>query len=249
MENIRVEKDVVYDDRHERCCLDLYLPSVPATSILIWFHGGGLFEGDKSAGEAFGRVFAAQGIACAMANYRLSGPAKYPDYVHDAARTVGWMYRHAEDYGLNRDRFFIGGISAGAYLSAMLILDERYLRAEGLAPSNFCGGIILSAQVATHFKIREERGLPALGVVCDEAAPMYYVRKNIIPLLLMVADNDIPGRPEENQLFAAVLKTAGNDNVSLHVIPGRNHQTIDTQIHELGDPVGLLMLKFLGQRS
>jgi len=127
----------------------------------------------------------------------------------------------------------------------MLAMDERYLRAEGLDPTVLRGCIILSAQVATHFKVREEKGLPTSGVVSDEAAPMYYARKETMPLLLMVAQDDIPNRLEENQLFVTALKNAGNPHVAFKVISGRTHNTLDTQVSEPGDPVGKAILEFL----
>jgi len=249
MANTRVVSNLPYSDVDERCRLDLYLPSGPASSVLVWFHGGGLTEGDKKVGEPLGRMLARHGIASVMANYRLNPHAKFPAYLLDAANAVVWMSRHATEHGLDPKKIFIGGISAGAYLAAMLALDERYLRAEGLDPAVLRGCIILSAQVATHFKVREEKGLPTAGVVSDEAAPMYYVRKDTMPLLLMVAQDDIPNRLEENQLFLTALKNTGNTRVAFKLIPGRTHNTLDTQVSEPGDPVGEAMVEFLAQSS
>ena len=229
----------------DRCRLDLCLPSIPVSRILIWFHGGGLIEGDKSWGHGMSKRFARHGIASVLVNYRFSGMTQYPGYIQDAARAVGWVFRNAETYGLNRQKIYIGGSSAGGYLAAMLAMDERYLQAEGVTVSDLCGALILSGQVGTHFQICKERGLPATAVISDEAAPMYYTRKGVIPFHLMVGDNDIPNRLEENQLFFRALKNAGNDNASFQLVPGRNHPQMSEHLHEEEDIVGEFMLDFL----
>jgi acetyl esterase/lipase len=244
MDDCRVEQNLFYGGE-DRCRLDLCLPATQAYCTLIWFHGGGLTEGDKSWGERMAKRFARHGIVSVLVNYRLSGMTQYPGYILDAARAVGWVFRNAETYGLDRQKIYLGGSSAGGYLAAMLAMDERYLQVEGVAVSDLRGATILSGQVGTHFQVCKERGLPANAVVSDEASPMYYARKGVIPFQLLVGDNDIPNRLEENQLFFRALKNAGNDNVSFQIIPGRNHPQMSDRLHEEDDSSGELILSFL----
>jgi len=246
MDNYRVEKNLFYGGE-DRCCLDLYLPTLPSPRVLVWFHGGGMIEGDKTWGEGMGKLFARHGIASIHPNYRLSGPSQYPAYIQDAARAVSWAFQNAGTYGFDCQKIYIGGSSAGGYLAAMLAMDERYLQAEKVAVSDLRGAVILSGQVTTHFKVCAERGLPATAVVSDEASPMYYARKGTIPFHLMVGDNDIPNRLEENQLFFRALKNAGSENVSFQLVLGRNHPQMSEHLHEEGDACGEAILHFLRQ--
>lgn len=47
--------------------------------------------------------------------------------MEDLAAAVRWLYEHAEDYGYDRDPFFIGGNSSGARLAMLIAFDSTYL--------------------------------------------------------------------------------------------------------------------------
>jgi len=69
--------------------------------MLVWFHGGGLKNGDKGSrksGDSWGTALLATsfavigiaviGIAVVVPNYRLSPEATFPAYIQDAAAAV-----------------------------------------------------------------------------------------------------------------------------------------------------------------
>jgi pimeloyl-ACP methyl ester carboxylesterase len=106
----------------------------------------------------------------------------------------------------------------------------------------------MSGQMTTHFTVRKERGVvdSRLLVAADEAAPIFYLRKDTPPILLILGDNDWPARLEENQYFAAALKkVCHNEQVSLVVVPDRDHGTIVAKCLEAGDPAGKAMLELM----
>ena len=97
---VRVVKDLAYkpdaatDYERERCKLDLYLPNrAAAFPTIVWFHGGGLQNGDKAREIEVhaGQRFAENGIALASVNYRLHPQAHFPAYVEDAAAAVAFV--------------------------------------------------------------------------------------------------------------------------------------------------------------
>lgn len=222
--------------------------------MLVWFHGGGLEGGarNEEAQKVFARRFAANGIGVAMAGYRLSPKVKFPVYIDDAARSVKWVLDHASELGADPARVFVGGHSAGAYLSAILAMDPRYLQAVGVDGQRIAGFIPMSGQMMTHFTIRKERGVAdSMSLIAaDEAAPIFYLRKETPPILLVLGDHDWPARLEENQFFAAALReVAKNDKVSLVVVPDRNHGTINTKCLEPGDAAGQAMLEMMKSKE
>lgn len=249
---ILIEKDIPYveeakadDESRKMCKLDLYLPKTSKPyPILLWCHGGGLTGGDKTDNVAFGEAMARQGIGVVSINYRLNPHVRYPAYIEDVARAVAWTQLHvvtARSHG----KLFIGGHSAGSYLSAMLAMDERYLLAQGVQPKDLAGAILLSGQIMTHFTVRAEKGVDSNRIVSDEAAPAYYVRKNTMPLLLLIGDDDWPARREENHYFYAALKVAGNTRVQFYVIANRNHGSIFSNLKEKNDPCARKMINFI----
>lgn len=232
----------------ERCGLDLYLPKGSEKfPLVIWFHGGGLTGGDKAEAACVAAALARKGIGLIAPGYRLNPQAVFPEYVQDAAWAVSWVMKNLPAIGADPSKVFVGGHSAGGYLAALLAMDVRYLEAAGVPLPGIAGFICVSAQVMTHFTVRAERGIPPEQVVCDQAAPAYFTRKDTRPVLLAVADDDLPARLEENAFFAASLRVAGNERVRFEVIPRRNHASIVDPMTDPDDPLAQLIGEFIAK--
>ncbi|WP_395738062.1 alpha/beta hydrolase [Prosthecobacter sp.] len=233
----------------QRCLLDVYLPKEGKEfATLVWFHGGGLTGGNKDADSTkkVARGLAQEGVAVVVPNYRLSPQAKYPAYIEDATAAVAWTLQNIAKHGGDTKRVFVGGHSAGGYLTLMLGMDAHYLAAFGLKPQNIAGFIPVSGQVMTHYTVREERGISKFSVTADEAAPVRYADvKNLPPMLVLCADTDMPARAEENVYLVALMKGAGNKRVTLQVIANRNHGSVGNNIANEGDPAREAILKFM----
>ena len=210
--------------------LDLYRPSQPAGSLLLYFHGGGLEGGDKADLDRMPELLTESGITLASANYRMYPQARFPDYVDDCARAAAWAAQYAQGQkGLSR--LYIGGSSAGAYLAMMLFLDARYLARYGLDPWDISGYLFDAGQPTTHFNVLRERGLDTRLVRVDEAAPIYHITQDFpagraLPrLLLMAADSDMPNRLEQNRLLIGTLLHFGypQDHISFMLMEHATH--------------------------
>jgi len=251
----KIISDIAYKDggsdyERERCKLDLYLPQeVTDFPVLIWFHGGGLKGGDKTHPSVIpiGKRFASEGIGVAMVNYRLNPGVKFPAYIEDAASAVAWVYRHIQDYKGNPNQIYVGGHSAGAYLTAMIGLDKHYLEALRLSPDYIAGLIPISGQMYSHSTVREERGLPDTAKIIDNSAPLFHVRKNAPPLMSVCADSDVV--LTDNQFFLESLKKTGHAHCEFIEVKNRNHVSIVTNIKKPDDVVAKLMLKFIRSRD
>ena len=232
----------------ERCKLDLYLPAEPkGCPTLVWFHGGGLTGGQKASAQtvAVARSLAQGGVAVASVNYRLSPKAKFPAYLEDAAAAFAWIKAHIAAHGGDSGKVFIGGHSAGAYVTLMVGLDDRFLAAHKLKLSDIAGLVPIAGQTLTHYTVRVERGLPKTAIIADEASPLHHARKDAPPMLILFADNDMAMRAEENQLLAAALKAAGHTGITATMIEDRTHGSISHGMANLDDPVRRLVLQFI----
>lgn len=255
-DDVTVLKDIAYKSgatsgeyEKERCKLDVYVPkNGKGFATLVWFHGGGLTGGSKEKME-LARSLAAAGIAVVVPNYRLSPKAKYPAYIQDAAAAIAWTHSHVAEHGGDARKLFIGGHSAGGYLTLMLGMDARYLGDLGVQPSAIAGLIPVSGQTMTHYTVREERGIGKFTVTADEAAPVFFARKNTPPFLVLYADHDMAARAEENAYFVALMKGAGNAVTTGHLIADRTHGSIASKIVNEDDPARALILQFIHARS
>jgi acetyl esterase/lipase len=90
----------------QRCRLDVYYPTdVKSFATVVWFHGGGLTNGNRFIPEGL----KGKEIAVVAANYRLSPRVKSPAYIEDAAAAVAWTFRNIEKYGGSCNRIFVSG--------------------------------------------------------------------------------------------------------------------------------------------
>jgi len=225
----------------ERCKLDVYHPVAgPSVPTVVWFHGGGLTGGNRSIPSAL----KGQGIAVVAVDYRLSPKAKAPAYIEDAAAAVAWTFKNIARYGGDTNRIFLSGHSAGGYLASLVTLDRRWLAVHGVDPDRLAGLVPFSGQSITHFAIREERGLARTRPLIDDLAPVYHVRKDAPPILLISGDRnrELLGRYEESAYFWRMLKEVGHPSVELLELQGYDHG-------QMADPAFPLLLRFIRQQG
>lgn len=206
----------------ERCVLDLYYPTnIKNFPTIVWFHGGGLTGGEKEIPDALKE----KGFAVVGVNYRLSPKVKAPTYIEDAAAAAAWVFKNIKNYGGDTSLIFVSGYSAGGYLVKMIGLDKKWLAVHNIDANKIAGLISLSGQAITHFTIREERGIPGTQPIIDELAPLYHVRKDAPPLILITGDSELEllGRYEENAYLMRMMKISGHTKTKLYKLDGYDH--------------------------
>lgn len=189
----------------------LYLPDTDNFPLLVYFHGGGLVHGGSAMRAETAATFVKYGVGVCSIGYRIYPEASYPDFIRDAAMGVAYIKKHLDEYG-GDGRIFIGGTSAGAYLSMMLAFDPRWLGIHNLKATDFAGFIHHTGQPTTHFNVLRERGLDRRRIIVDEAAPLYHITDTTYPPMLFTSsDGDSPARLEQNRLVIATLSYFGHD--------------------------------------
>ena len=205
-----------------QCTLDIYYPKGAKNyATIVWFHGGGLTGGSKEIPKAL----MDKGYAVIGVGYRLSPKVKAPAYIEDAAAAVAWAFQHVADYGGSTSQVFLSGHSAGGYLAMMITLDKSYLSKYAIDANKIAGLIPFSGQAITHFTIRDENGIKNTQAVIDKYAPLYFVRADAPPMLLITGDAEMEllGRYEENAYLLRMMKLAGHKNVRLLQLQGYDH--------------------------
>ncbi len=206
----------------DRCVLDIYFPeNIKSFATIVWFHGGGLSGGEKEIPEALKE----KGFCVVGVNYRLYPKIKAPVYIEDAAAAVSWVFNNITSFGGDSSLIFISGHSAGGYLTSMIGLDKSYLLKYKIDANRIAGLIPLSGQAITHFAVREERGITGTQPVIDSLAPLFHVRQDAPPLILITGDRELEmlGRYEENAYLMRMMKVTGHKQTILYELDGYNH--------------------------
>ena len=225
----------------QRCQLDIYYPvNTQAFATIVWFHGGGLTSGNRSIPESLKN----KRLAIVAVGYRLSPRVRVATILDDAAAAVAWTCNNIDKYGGTRSLIFISGHSAGGYITSMLGLNEKLLSGHNVNSNSLAGLIPYSGHVITHFTARAERGIGDRQPIIDEFAPLFHVKKNCPPMLLVTGDRDLEllGRYEENAYFWRMMKVVGNTTTTLREIKGHNHG-------QMVEPAHPLLVEFIKRRA
>jgi acetyl esterase/lipase len=215
--------------QQQRAVLDVYCParkqSLPShLPTIVWFHGGGLSKGQKYIPS----VLKNKRVCIVAPNYRLHPKVKSPVYIQDAAAAVAWVFKNISNYGGDPSLIFVSGHSAGGYLASMIGLDKKWLSAHDINANDIAGLIPFSGHTITHFTVRKEMGIDGKRPIIDEMAPLYHVRSDAPPLLLITGDREkeMLGRYEENAYMMRMMKVVGHQQTSLLELDGYGHNII-----------------------
>ena len=253
--DVTIQRDIPYGRADEpRHMLDIYAPpGAGGLPVVIFFYGGGWRSGDKRLFEHLGRAFAIRGIVAVTVNYRLTPAVRSPAHAEDCAEAVAWVHREIAAYGGDPERLVLMGHSAGAHLAALLTLDERLLAAHEVPHAAISGLVFISGVVdlnehvgSTVFTSREFIE-EAFGSAPDElaaASPISYVRGDLPPVLVVIAENDPPGLRDQGKRFADALREHGNDPVLISV-RGRDHFSIVRRFGPDDDTTAMAIVEFV----
>lgn len=220
---MREYKDISYGEFPEQK-LDIYLPDCDCSDVFVYFHGGGIESGDK-AGKGYLDLFNTvvnNKIAFVSANYRMYPSAVYPEFIDDAARCVAWVKEHISEYAPCKN-IYVGGSSAGGYLSMMLCFDERWYKAYGISNTDIAGYVHDAGQPTVHFNVLKFSGTDSRRVIIDDRAPLFHIgtSETYPRMLFIVSDNDMENRYEQTKLVISTLKHFGHtENVELREMHG-----------------------------
>lgn len=257
-EPLSIERDIAYvDGGGARQSLDLAVPRGAALApLVVIVHGGSWRSGDKASAAPIGRRFLARGYAAAAVNYRLHPEADPAAMASDVAAALAWLKKNAPARGVDPDRIFLVGHSAGAHLVALVGADARYLEKAGVGP---VAGVIaldtglydVAAQIrATSRASAYGRTLRAVFGE-DEAfwrrvSPLIHANESSDPLapFLVVTTDDRADIDRQSKPFVAAL-AAKKTSARLHVAAGYTHQSLYRDFGAEGDSVTAEALAFM----
>ena len=114
-----IEKDIPYlPDGDRGHLLDIYrLPDADESApVMINIHGGGLFASYKEVNAHYNYEWARMGYRLVSISYRRIPETTLWHQIDDVMTALRYIHSHAEVHGLNLDRVYLTGDSAGALL-------------------------------------------------------------------------------------------------------------------------------------
>ncbi|KAL4775431.1 Alpha/Beta hydrolase protein [Aspergillus nidulans var. acristatus] len=187
-------------------------PSEPLP-IYIHLHGGGFLFGTLSSEDATcARIVASlheqnTPIVVVNVNYRHTPEHIYPTAWNDTEDAFHWVHDHLSEIGGDGERLVMGGISAGAWLTASTTIAQATGRNRDLAQRPKIKGQVLMIPPLAHYNCYD----PQLAQIRDPSVSSY------------VENRDAPVLPfKRMELFTSLLKVTGGKEIEkdLRLNPG-----------------------------
>jgi len=223
----RVREGVPFGTHGQK--LDVWRPSGGAKTglpVLIFWYGGGWVHGSRSAYAFAARAYAKAGYVVVMPDYRKVPDVRFPAFLQDGAEAVKWTRDHIEAAGGDPNRIAVAGHSAGAYTVAMLTLDPRWLRAEGVDPRIIQAAVGLCGPY-DFYPFTARRAIDAMQGAADPVMtqPIHFARRDAPPMLLVSAGNDTQVKAHNADNLTAKLTALGAPVRHLNY-PGLSHEDV-----------------------
>lgn len=249
---------------HERHVLDIYAPpGAKGLPVVFWIHGGGWQAGDKTSVQLKPEAFVAKGFVFVSTNYRLLPHVPMLTIFQDVAKSLGWVHQNIAKHGGDPGRIFVMGHSAGAQLAALLCIDDRYLKAEGVPFSVLKGCVPVDGDtydIPAMIETAETRlrvhgfPMPKYGhrlkfgndpaLHRDYSAVTHVARGKGIPPFLILHVADHPDNSLQARRLESVLKESGIPATAFGA-KETNHSKINANLGLPDDPATEALFKFV----
>lgn len=262
-----VHRNLAYvDSGNPRQKLDIYAPdSARHLPVVFWIHGGGWQGGDRLSIQFKPEAFVDKGLVFVSTGYRLLPEVEMVEIFRDIAKSLDWVHDHIAEYGGDPNRILVMGHSAGAQLAALISIDDRYLKAEGLSLSMIKGCVPVDgdtydvpAIIETAETRRRVHGQPQAKLGHrekfgndpakhrDYSAVTHVAKDKGIPPFLILHVADHPDTTAQAERLTAVLKENG---IPVKRFPAKDthHSLLNENLGLLGDPPTKALFDFVDE--
>ena len=124
--------------------IDLFPARKGDGSCMMFIHGGYWRSRDKKDFSFLAPAWVDAGVSLAVVNYDLCPQVTVEEIVRQMLRASRWLWLHAEEYGMDEDRLYVSGHSAGGHLTAMMMAAVWPAFDRRLPKDLYKGGLAIS---------------------------------------------------------------------------------------------------------
>ncbi len=211
-------------------------------SCMMFIHGGYWRSLDKSDFSFLAPSWVDAGVSLAVVNYDLCPHVPMEEIARQMLRASRWLWLHAEEYGMDQDRLYVSGHSAGGHLAAMMMCALWPLFDRALPKDLWKGALAVSGLYDLRPLLQVDFLQQDLRL--DEGAalrlsPAFMPPATRAPVMTCVGGDESREFRRQNGLLRARWKSAFAADIPM---PGRHHFSV---IDALAEPSSAL---FAGAR-
>jgi arylformamidase len=186
------------------------------------------------------------GVSLVVVNYGLAPAVTVERIVQQMLAASAWVYRHAEEYGMDEERLFVSGHSAGGHLAAMMLAALWPAYDRSLPKDLYKGALAVSGVYDLRPLVHVDWLQGDLRL--DEASalklsPAFLPPATRAPLALAVGGLESSEFKRQNALLAQRWKPVLARDVPM---PGRDHFTVIDGLAERAHPLFAATRRMMG---
>jgi arylformamidase len=218
--------DLPYGKR-PRARLDYFPAGRAQAPLFVFIHGGYWQRNDKDMFAFVADGPRAHRIDVAVVGYTLAPEARLGEIVEEINAALSFLSEHADDFGFDRERLFVGGWSAGGHLTAIV---SGHPACRGGLPIS---GIFDLAPIALNY-LNEKLRLDPSEI--ETLSPLRVLSGRMPPLRMFVGKKELPELKRQSASYAEAARQRGLP-VELTTLPGHHHFSI---LDEISRPEGAI---------
>lgn len=240
-DKMSVETDIEYAKAGDISLqLDVLKPKAASDKprpCIVWIHGGGWQNGNKSSGTGRLASYVASGDFVGVSvGYRLTDKGSWPAQIHDCKAAIRWIRANAEKLGIDANKIGVWGSSAGGHLVSHLGSSgdvkevEGDLGTTGISSRVACVVDFCGPSDFPNFQMTSGAQNPITKLlggspkekadVAKEASPITFVSKDDPPFLIVHGTDDRTVPFSQAELLYAAQKKAGVDTTFVKIEGG-----------------------------
>jgi len=217
--------------------LDIFPSRKGDGSVLMFIHGGYWRSLDKRDFSFLAPAWVDAGVSLVVVNYDLCPAVSLERIVQQMLAASVWLYRNAEAYGMDEDRLYVSGHSAGGHLTAMMLAALWPVIDASLPKNLYKGGLAVSGvyDLRPLVDIDWLKGDLRLDEgAATKASPAFLPPASRSPLSLAVGGQESSEFKRQNALLAERWKRVLLEDIAM---PGTDHFTVIDGLADAGNPL------------
>jgi arylformamidase len=229
--------------------LDIFPSRKGDGSALVFIHGGYWRSLDKRDFSFLAPAWVDAGVSLVVVNYGLCPAVTLERIVQQMLAASAWLYRHAEEYGVDEERLYVSGHSAGGHLATMMLaaLWPVYDRA---LPSDLYKGALAVSGVYDLRPLAQVDWLNGDLRLDEDTAwrlsPAFLPPATRAPLVLTVGGLESSEFKRQNALLAQRWRAVLAEDVAM---PGADHFTVIGGLADPGNALFAATRRMMGLRA
>jgi arylformamidase len=236
---------------------DLYVPKGAASGNLVpaivFIHGGywrnqtrRYYQAFTGLYQNFGLSLASKGIATAVIDYRIFPEGKLSDQVDDVVAAVAYIKNNAATYGIDSNRIYAVGHSAGGHLALLAAWQRKDPDIRGVVALS---PILDVAHMRQHKEadFNRELTVPFFGKGDADASysPASFATPLATPALILFGDKDYDYLREQAKTYAEGFAKSGFKQITFGTIAKADHSDMVLSVHTSEDKVSDAIAAFI----